>query len=78
MEVGIGEEKKKKKTARRKMMKTSLERCEMHESWKIRTSSMNKTPGTSSATPCSIYLFTTLLISPLSLSVTSVLPPLTS
>ena len=33
---------------------------------------MNSTPGTSSATPWSIYLLTTLLISPRSFSVISV------
>lgn len=36
------------------------------------TSSMNRTPGTNSAIPWSIYLFTTLLISCLNLSVISV------
>ena len=38
----------------------------------VQTSSMNKTPGTSSAIPWSMYLFTTLLISVRSLSVISV------
>lgn len=37
------------------------------------TSSINKTPGTNSATPWSMYLLTTLLISPRSLSVISVI-----
>jgi hypothetical protein len=37
------------------------------------TSSMKSTPGTSSATPWSMYLLTTLLISSLSLSVISVI-----
>lgn len=35
-------------------------------------SSIKRTPGTNSAMPCSIYLFTTLLTSPRSLSVISV------
>lgn len=39
-----------------------------HSMSSIWTSSMNKTPGTSSAMPWSIYLFTTLLISFRSLS----------
>jgi len=36
------------------------------------TSSIKRTPGTNSAMPCSMYLFTTLLISALSFSVISV------
>jgi len=45
--------------------------------WKWPTSSMNTTPGTTSATPWSTYPFTTLLTSLRNLSVTSVRPLLT-